>query len=197
MRSGNGVKKPVGADNNFPAKAVFSGLASAALIAAYFILPQEGTVHISYPDTGGIWTICRGHTHGVVKGQKATDQQCDAFYAEDIAIAEAAFNRLVTRPVPVNARAASIDFIFNAGAGNFSKSSMRREFNKGAIAKACAAFTLWDHAGRKDCHIRENGCYGVITRREKEKALCNDQHDYMGNPVDVFDFSGGLRLAQR
>lgn len=47
----------------------------------------EGNRLEAYPDSGGIYTIGRGHTDGVKKGDKITQKQSDDFLTEDIKIA--------------------------------------------------------------------------------------------------------------
>ena len=50
----------------------------AAIMAALVVMTpeMEGTVYEAYPDTGGVWTICTGHTAGVRRGQTASPEQC-------------------------------------------------------------------------------------------------------------------------
>lgn len=171
--------------NNLPKKSLIAGLSIAASIAAYFIMPQEGVKHYAYLDGVGVWTICRGHTEGVKKNDVATDPQCDRWYHQDVARAEAAFDRLVYKEQAANVKAAGISFIFNAGAGNFASSSLRRKLNEGKRAEACNQFPRWHYAGGKDCRVKASNCAGIVARREKEKELC------LSNEIFVCDYNSG------
>jgi len=174
------------------------GTVAAAVIAASFMIPFEGIKFKSYRDSVGIWTICRGHTLNVTENQIADKKQCDEWFQQDVDIAENAFNKLVNNPheVPVNVKAAALSFIFNAGAQNFAKSTMRKKINRRDFKGACNEFPKWKFAKGRDCTVRSNNCYGLIIRRQKEKELCLEPHDF-----DYFDFNGdnfitGVRSAQ-
>lgn len=157
---------------NVNAKQIIAALGVAGSIAAYFAIPQEGVKYISYLDGSKVWTIGRGHTKGVYKGMVATKQQVDEWYIEDEAEARAAFHRLVKTPQHPNVEASAIDFIFNAGAGNFASSSLRRFLNAGNREAACNQYPRWKYAGGVDCEKNPKVCGGVFTRRVKEKELC-------------------------
>lgn len=51
---------------------------ASALIAVF-----EGARLEAYQDSGGVWTIGRGHTRGVVAGMVITQAQSDVYFAED------------------------------------------------------------------------------------------------------------------
>lgn len=88
-------------------KPTLSALA-AALIAVF-----EGPEKLAaYRDTGGIWTIGRGHTHGVTEGMTITHEQAVAFFAED----QAPLLGVVSGR-PLFAAAAYTSFGFNCGMG--------------------------------------------------------------------------------
>lgn len=170
---------------NIPFKNVIAALGIAGSIAAYFAIPHEGVKHASYRDSGGIWTICRGHTRGVYEGMTATDPQCDTWYIEDENEAKAAFHRLVKRPQHPNVEASAIDFIFNAGQGNFASSSLRRYLNAGNRVAACNQYPRWKYAGGIDCEKNPKACGGVIVRRVNEKELC------LSNVIHLCDYNTG------
>lgn len=166
-------------------KPLIAGLGLAASIMFYFTPTQEGVEYISYPDSGNVYTIGLGHTHGVYKGMRATKSQVCEWYREDVSDDEKAYNRLVKTPQHPNVKAAAMDFIFNAGAGNFAGSSLRKLLNAGNRAGACREFPKWRKAAGKDCREKKNNCAGVIVRREKEKELC------LSNELSVCDYNSG------
>lgn len=177
-----------------PLKPALAGIGMlAATTAAYFVAPHEGYVYKSYQDSIGIWTICRGHTAGVKAGMTATQEQCDAFYVQDIAIATEAYFRLVQYPHPATTQAAAISFIFNAGTTNFAGSTMRRKLNAGDRQGACDQFLRWKYAGGRDCTIRKNNCYGIIIRRQKERELCLANDLGVNGTVDFNDISNSVQ----
>lgn len=149
-------------------------------VAAHLIVPREGEVYKSYRDGGGVWTICRGHTHGVKPDQVASDSQCNQWFVDDISDAERHYNSVVQKEYPIGVKAASVSLIFNAGAANFDRSTLRKKLNAGDRIGACNQFTRWVFIGPKDCRIKSNNCFGLVTRREQEKSLCLDNTDYSG-----------------
>ena len=75
---------------------------SAAIgIAVGLIAAFEGYESGVYKDTGGVLTVCYGHTGSELRmGQTYTQQECYEFLVEDLAIADAAITRLVKVPIP-------------------------------------------------------------------------------------------------
>lgn len=73
----------------------------------------------AYLDGGGVWTIGFGHTRGVKRGQKITDEQAEEMLTEDIAEAEATIRYFVDEDVldvmPAAAWDALVSFVFNLG----------------------------------------------------------------------------------
>jgi GH24 family phage-related lysozyme (muramidase) len=79
---------------------------SSALLAVF-----EGPARLrSYQDGGGIWTIGRGHTKGVVEGMVITQAQSDDYFASDQA-------PLLAMPAgkPLLAAACYVSFGYNCG----------------------------------------------------------------------------------
>lgn len=151
-----------------------AGISGAFILCCMaFIKPHEGELYKAYPDTGGIYTICDGHTKNVKKGDTATKAQCQEFLRHDTTEAIATFEWMTDNaPVPPQAKKVFVDEIFNAGAGNFQKSTMRRLIKAGDYAGACNQFVRWRYVGGKDCSIRSNNCYGIIVRRQEQTAAC-------------------------
>ncbi len=117
----------------------------------------EGLRLTAYQDSVGIWTIGYGHTKGVKQGQTITQQQAEAFLQQDLAVAEAAVNRLGLT-LSDNQFAALVSFTFNLGAGNLTK------LLKNGLAAAADRILLFDHAGGK-------ALPGLTRRRTAERAL--------------------------
>nr|WP_249213189.1 MULTISPECIES: lysozyme [unclassified Tatumella] len=135
-------------------------------IASVLVSSQEGIEHIPYRDGGGVWTVCKGHTGpDVIPGRTYTDAQCNAFLSADIATANRSVTRLVKVPMNEMQEAALTSFVFNVGAGNFSRSSLLRELNAGHYTEACNSLTRWVYIGRTKST-------GLMNRREIEKEIC-------------------------
>lgn len=150
------------------------GITAAFVVCCMqFIQPHEGTLHKAYSDTGGIYTICSGHTKGVKKGDIATPAQCDQYFKADTLDAIVELNFLTdNQPMPDATRKVFVDEIFNAGVGNFERSTMRKMIRLGDLEGACKQFPRWKFVGGKDCTVRSNNCYGIITRRAEQEAAC-------------------------
>lgn len=67
---------------------------------------------------------------------------------------------------------AFVKFSYNVGTRAFCNSTMVRKLNAGDYAGACAEFDRWTMFQGRDCRVRANGCYGLVTRRQAERALC-------------------------
>lgn len=177
-------------------KKTITGISAAAIIAASFAVPFEGTKYVSYKDVGGRWTICNGHSGpDVHEGQTATPKQCHAFLISDMQIADAAYDRMVIPDYNPNVKAACMDFIYNAGSGAFYGSSMRKYLNSGNQKLACSQFHKWKYAAGQDCTIKDNGCYGIINRRLAEQDLCNDPNYYISFTIGPDNILHGIRPA--
>ena len=128
----------------------------------------EGCRLAAYPDTGGVWTIGYGHTHGVHPGMTCTPVEAQAWLEQDIQAAADAVNRLVTVALKQSEFDALVDFVFNLGAGAFARSTMLKDLDAGNLAAAALQFPLWDHvAGRV--------LAGLLHRRLAEEAEFNEE----------------------
>lgn len=145
-----------------------TALTIALSLSSYF----EGFRLHAYPDSGGVYTICNGHTEGVKRGQVATDAECEQYQRDDTEAAQAAVRRLVKVDMPATREAALIDFTYNLGTGTFARSSILRKLNAGDTAEACAAISLYHYVGNQDCLKASSHCSGIVIRREVERWLC-------------------------
>ena len=146
---------------------VIGGVASLSVIAvaAAFIAQWEGQKLTAYPDGGGVWTICAGHTKGVYPGMRATTAQCRAWLADDIAEHSRGMRQCATRPFAPEAEVAMLSLTFNIGVAGFCSSSALRRHNQGDDAAACDLIKLWN---------QDNGrvIRGLVNRRDAESKLC-------------------------
>ena len=128
----------------------------------------EGCRIKAYPDTGGVWTIGYGHTHGVHPGMTCTPGEAEAWLEQDIQAAADAVNRLVSVLLKQSEFDALVDFVFNLGAGAFARSTMLKDINAGNLAAAASQFPLWDRdAGRV--------LAGLLHRRLAEEAEFDEE----------------------
>ena len=128
----------------------------------------EGCRLAAYPDTGGVWTIGYGHTHGVHEDMICTREQADAWLREDIQAAADAVNQLLKISLKQSEFDALVDFVFNLGSGTFARSTMLKDLNAGNLAAAALQFPLWDHdAGRV--------LAGLLHRRLAEEAEFDEE----------------------
>lgn len=131
--------------------------AGLALVKEY-----EGIRLEAYPDTGGVWTICWGHTKGVEEGDTASMEQCETYLEVDLMSAEQLVSRLVKVPLNDNQFSALVSFAFNEGA--FPKSTLLKKLNARDYEAVPAELAKW---------IYDNGKIepGLVKRRAAESAL--------------------------
>src|ERR1700728_4930363 len=81
----------------------------------------EGLRLTAYQDSVGVWTIGYGHTGtDVHRGLSVTQERATELLTQDVSSAVAHVNRLVTIELTQNQFDALVDFVFNAGPGNFA-----------------------------------------------------------------------------
>ena len=133
-----------------------------------FIKGYEKEVLSVYNDGYGYLTCGVGHrvlpADHLVKGQKITKAQSDAFFAHDVAVHAQPVDELVTKPLTQNQYDALVSLVFNIGGPNFKKSSVLRLINAGNYVGAAAHFMDWIHSAGKVSK-------GLINRRNAEKKI--------------------------
>lgn len=122
----------------------------------------EGCRLQAYQDQAGVWTIGYGHTAHVYRGQVCTQQEADAWLAQDITIAENAVNRLVTVKLTQGEFDALVDFTFNLGVARLANSTLLDDLNHGNYEAAANEFEKWVYAGG-------TVVAGLLKRRQAEK----------------------------
>jgi lysozyme len=147
-------------------RVIGSGLAAALAIASVMAAKYEGRRLHAYQDTGGVWTLCDGHTRGVKEGDSATPEQCDEWRKEDLLIANNGIDSCVHAPLNVNQRAALLSFFYNVGAPKACASTLVRKANAFLPGSEwCPELLRWTHAGGTQLP-------GLVKRRRAEMALC-------------------------
>lgn len=131
----------------------------------YGLLSFEGHSNQAYLDTGGIPTICRGHTGDVTLGDYRTNAECEVITKKDAMIAIAAIERLVKVKLSAHTYAALASFVYNVGEGQFANSTLLKKLNAGDIEGACNQLPRW---------VYDNGVKlrGLVERRLAERDLC-------------------------
>lgn len=145
-------------------------LAAAATYASVW----EGKENKPYLDTTGTPTVCYGYTTNVNPHKIYTDDECYHLLDKETRIAAEAVDRLVKVPMTPERKVAMIDFVYNAGQGNFAKSTMLRKLNAGDTVGACNELPKWVYSkGRK--------LGGLVKRRESEREWCLIEHTEPSN----------------
>lgn len=147
-------------------------IATGAALSGY-----EGNELTSYPDSGGVYTICKGITYipgigPVTKDMKLTEAQCADL---NKAISEGFTYKvagLLKVNMSVDSQTAHTTFAYNVGIPGYSTSLALKLTNQGRYEEGCRAMGNWYRAGGKDCRIKANGCPGLITRRKSEIEQC-------------------------
>lgn len=147
--------------------------APAAAIVLTVVPSVEGTILRGYRDPLGVITACTGHTKTAVLGRPYSKEECEKLLVDD----------LVKHAEPVIRCAGTVDqlgpyrmagavsFAFNVGGANFCSSTFAKRLKAGD-PRACEELSRWIMAGGKDCRVRENDCYGIVTRRQIERDVC-------------------------
>lgn len=124
----------------------------------------EGLYLESYLCPAKVWTIGYGHTKGVVKGQKITEEEAEDFLKKDLAAAEKAVNSLNVQ-LTQNQFDALVSFVFNLGSGNFLSSTLCKKVKKDPNDSTIRnEFGRWVNSKGKKLP-------GLVKRRQEESEL--------------------------
>ena len=131
------------------------------------LMDREGVRLKAYRDSGGIWTICVGHTSAagppkVKSGMTLSLDQCRAILKHDLSAVEDCVETAVKVPMSQHQFDALVSLVFNIGCGAFRKSSVLRYLNKGDRVTAADKILLWNKVGRKTIK-------GLVNRRRDER----------------------------
>lgn len=124
----------------------------------------EGLRLKAYKDSVGVWTIGYGHTRTATSGMSISEPEAEALLREDLKDAQGGVDRLVKQQLSDNEYAALVSFVFNLGAGNFSRSTLLKKLNAGDRKGAAEQFLVWNKAGGQVLA-------GLTRRRKAERDL--------------------------
>lgn len=166
-------------------KTVLAALVSAALVSAALLIvhtvpdewPQgpdqydllrynEGESLTVYVDTGGVPTVCVGHTGPdvSVSDLRRSQAECDELLEADLYWVDVAINDLIHVPLNAQQYKALQSFVFNIGRTQFRQSSLREALNSGDYEAVPYQLRRW---------VYDNGVVidGLVARREREVSV--------------------------
>ena len=155
-------------ENSKPARkyVTVSAVVIAACVAA--VAKFEGYRAMPYRDTGGVWTVCAGHTGNDVKpGERWTPEQCEAAMSADIREAATAVLQCAPGPLTIGQQVAFADFHYNTGA--YCRSSAAKITD---VRQSCAVILKYVYVAGKNCNDPASNCTGIIKRRQWEYQTC-------------------------
>ena len=130
-----------------------------------FIKKEEGLVLNAYLCPANVWTIGYGHTNGVKKGDKITEEQAEDFLVNDLLYSERIVNKMVKVKLNQNQYDALVSFVFNVGSGNFINSTLLKKLNAGAKSdEICVELRRWIFSKGKKLPV-------LVARRQRECEL--------------------------
>lgn len=130
-----------------------------------FIKKEEGLVLNAYLCPANVWTIGYGHTNGVKKGDKITEEQAEDFLVNDLLYSERVVNKMVKVKLNQNQYDALVSFVFNVGSGNFINSTLLKKLNTGANNdEICVELRRWVFSKGKKLPV-------LVARRQRECEL--------------------------
>lgn len=133
---------------------------------------MEGMKNDPYLDIGGVLTACYGETEGIKPSDTFTDEQCAQMLAVSLSYHNEPLEELPYQLEP-NVHIATLDFSYNLGTNALRRSTLYRKLqNK---QDACSEFNRWVYVAGKNCRVKENNCYGIVTRRDIETRLCTGE----------------------
>lgn len=124
----------------------------------------EGCKLSAYLCPANVATIGYGRTTNVKMGDTCTQEQADAWLAEELEHFGSGVAQLVKVEVSQNQFDALVSFAYNVGLGALKKSTLLRLLNLNKHDECGAQFLRWDKAGGKVLA-------GLTRRREAEKAM--------------------------
>ncbi len=124
-------------------------IASALTIAVALAIPAEGLRQYAYDDTGGILTVCRGHTGADIhKGAFYSLEQCEQFMNADMRKAVLIVEHCV-QGLPAPVLGAFADVVYNEGptvSCNKNLSHAARYLASNQLELACRELPKWNKA---------------------------------------------------
>lgn len=128
------------------------------------IKKHEGLRLLAYLCPANVWTIGYGHTGGVKKGERITEEQAEQYLRADLAKAEMIVNTEAPW-INQNQFDALVSFVFNVGGGNFRKSTLLRLLKDKQPKEVVGnQFHRWVYGGGRVLP-------GLVRRRQDEYLL--------------------------
>lgn len=157
-------------------------MGTATLVTQDWI-EDEGWRLDVYRDSGGIPTVCAGHTGPDVRiGDRWTVERCEAAAVDDIVRHGQPVLRWLHDPTPGEI-AAWVGFAGNVGVGAFQSSTALRLQRMGERRQACEQLLRWVYItvdGQKvDCRTAGRLCPGLPERRERQLVRCMSDTDFL------------------
>lgn len=131
-----------------------------------FIKSFEKCRLVAYDDGVGVWTIGWGHTKGVKKGMACTQENADAWFAEELDVFERSVTNSVKVPVTTRQNDALVSFAYNVGAAALRSSTLMRLINEGNYVAASNRFEDWNKGNVNGQLIVLDG----LTKRRRAEA---------------------------
>jgi lysozyme len=159
------------------ARTAVAALFFSATGAVTLVLNENFTDHAVIPVPGDVPTIGLGSTEGVKMGDKITVPAAfRRFIVEINKNYEGPLKKCLTAPLSQAEYDSLVDLSYNAGGGAVCR-EIAPLFNAAKTeedyAAACKAIEGWRITVKgKDCRDRKNNCYGLVTRRQEERAIC-------------------------
>ncbi|WP_233141670.1 lysozyme [Aggregatibacter actinomycetemcomitans] len=130
----------------------------------------EGCRRDPYKCPADVLTVGIGSTEAggeeIDPKRRYTDFEIAERWKNDIKIAESCVNRFAKgEQLPQSVFDSAVSITFNVGCGRIQRSTLFKKLNAGDYAGACNEYAKWVYAGKTKLP-------GLVTRREKEKALC-------------------------
>lgn len=132
------------------------------------VMGFEGFREVAYQDGSG-WSIGYGH-HGSYEGETITKDEALILLDNDLKIALAAVNKLVTVPLNNNQKAALMSWTFNFNERQLRDSTMLEVLNKGIYSAVPGELKRWVYATVDGEAVIMNG---LVARRKAEGDLWN------------------------
>ena len=138
---------------------------AVVLLAAPFVVVEEGVVLGRYADPVGIQTACIGETDSEVVGFKRvfTRDECVAVMGASLYAHAMKLEPCVKRDITRQQAAALLSWSYNVGVGNACGSTLMRKLNAGE--PWCAELDKWVYAKGKKLR-------GLVKRRAAERHMC-------------------------
>ena len=149
----------------------------------------EGFRENAYQDEGGVWTIGYGSTeaalgYAVTPGMKISESEANTLLIDHLNnvyvpavkryVNPTLFNDegrvIITAGVTQGEFDAMVSFVYNAGPGNFSSSTLLKKFNAGDHDGAAKEFLVWNKVTNKETGKKEVSA-GLTVRRQEEMEI--------------------------